>query len=124
MKSPEFGMPRRTVSRSGPRGAWRTAAALLRAKPARTPDAWANEQRVLPPGNAEPGPWRSDRTPYMIPIMRACYDIAYKEVVAVLSAQSGKSEGFYNVMGHRLDDDPVPVLYIGPTQKYVESVSN
>lgn len=59
----------------------------------------------------------------MVAIVRACVDVRFKMVIGVLPAQSGKSEGAYNVIGHRLDDDPVPILYIGPTQKYVESVS-
>jgi len=56
--------------------------------------------------------------------MRACASPLYKRVVAVLGAQMGKTESVFNVMGHRLDDDPTPMLYIGPTQKLVESVSN
>jgi len=35
-----------------------------------------------------------------------------------------KTEGIFNVMGHRLDDGPyVPMLYIGPTEKQARSVS-
>ncbi len=36
----------------------------------RTPDEWADAERVLPKGSAEPGPFRSKRTPYMIPLPR------------------------------------------------------
>lgn len=60
----------------------------------------------------------------MTPIVQACADSRFKRVVAVLAAQMGKSEALFNVIGHRLDDDPVPIIYIGPTQKLVESVSN
>lgn len=42
----------------------------------------------------------------------------------VTASQSGKTDALINVLGHRLDDDPVPILYIAPTQKLVESVSN
>lgn len=96
----------------------------LRPPPPRTGDQWADQCRILPPGSAEPGPWRSRRTPYMIPIMRACADPSYRRVVAIMGAQMGKSEALFNVIGHRLDDDPVPVLFIAPNQKLAESVSN
>jgi phage terminase large subunit GpA-like protein len=60
----------------------------------------------------------------MIPIVRAAASVKYKRITAVLCAQSGKTEGLLNLIGHQLDDNPKPVLYIGPTQKAVESISN
>jgi len=60
----------------------------------------------------------------MIPIMRAMVDPRVRRVVTVCGAQMGKTEGFWNVIGWRLDDDPAPILYIGPTQKLVESMSS
>ena len=60
----------------------------------------------------------------MIPIMRAMSDPRVRRVVTVCGAQMGKTEGFWNVIGWRLDDDPAPILYIGPTQKLVESMSS
>ncbi len=35
----------------------------------------------------------------------------------------GKTELGFNIIGHRLDDDPVPIIYVAPTQKLVESIS-
>jgi phage terminase large subunit GpA-like protein len=58
----------------------------------------------------------------MIPIVRACYDPAYRQVVAVLASQTGKTDNLLNVIGHRVDDDPVPILYLGPTRNNVERV--
>jgi phage terminase large subunit GpA-like protein len=59
----------------------------------------------------------------MVPITRACASPSYSRVVAVLGSQMGKTEAMWNVLGHRLQDDPAPVLYFGPTQKLVESYS-
>ncbi len=53
--------------------------------------------------------------PYMIPILRACSDPRFRRIVVVCGAQMGKTENLLNVLGHRMDDDPVPLLYIGPT---------
>lgn len=38
-----------------------------------------------------------------------------------MGSQMGKTDGCQvNVIGHRLDDDPAPILYIGPTRSIVE----
>lgn len=58
----------------------------------------------------------------MIPIARACAAGGHKRVFAVTAAQSSKSQTAFNVIGHRLDDDPVPVLYIGPTKTNIVKV--
>lgn len=58
----------------------------------------------------------------MTPIGRAISDSLYPTVVAVMAAQMGKSEMMLNVIGHRLDDDPVPILYIAPTKSFIEGV--
>jgi phage terminase large subunit GpA-like protein len=60
----------------------------------------------------------------MVPIMRAFSDPSYRRIVAVMGAQMGKTEAFWNVIGWRLDDDPTPILYVGPTQKLTESMSS
>lgn len=102
---------------------WKDSADIMRPPPLRFPDEWADSCRKLPPGSAEPGPFRSNRTPYVIPIVRACVDPRYRRVVVVMGSQMGKTDGIQlNLIGHRLDDDPVPVLYIGPTRSNVEKV--
>lgn len=98
------------------------ASSLLRPPPGRTPDQWADANRVLPPGSAEPGPWRSSRAPYTIGPARASVDPRFAHVYVCMMAQGGKTAGTLNVIGQRLDDDPAPVLYIGPTRNNVISV--
>lgn len=39
-----------------------------------------------------------------------------------MGSQMGKTDSQVNALGHRLDSDPVPVMYIGPTRKFVERV--
>lgn len=55
---------------------------------------------------------------------RACTNPKFKRVIVVCGSQMAKTESMFNVMGHRLHDDPAPILYIGPTQKLVESYSD
>jgi phage terminase large subunit GpA-like protein len=39
-----------------------------------------------------------------------------------MGAQMGKTAGLLNVIGHKLDDDPAPILYIGPTKSNIDGV--
>lgn len=58
----------------------------------------------------------------MIPV---CEEIAagdYEKIVLVCGSQMGKTEALLNTVGHRLDDDPVPMLYIAPTKSFIEKV--
>jgi len=102
----------------------KTAAGIIMPPRMRTADQWADDERILPPESPEPGRWRSDRIPFMIPVMRAFSDPRYATVVVVCGAQMGKTESIFNIIGHRFSDGPyVPVLYVGPTEKQVRSVS-
>lgn len=59
----------------------------------------------------------------MIPVMRAERNPAYKRIVVACGSQMGKTDSLLaNLIGYRLDDDPVPALYLGPTRSFVESV--
>jgi phage terminase large subunit GpA-like protein len=84
---------------------------------------WADENRILPPGSAEPGPWRTVRTPYLVPILQACAEPRYRRVVVVMGSQMGKTEALLNVIGHKLDDDPAPTIIVCPSQRLAESMS-
>ena len=95
---------------------------MLQPPPNRTPDQWADDCRWLPQGSAESGRYRSARTPYCIAVVRACVSTAYKRVVVVMGSQMGKTSSLFTVIGHRFDDDPAPVLYIGPTKSNIEKV--
>jgi phage terminase large subunit GpA-like protein len=98
-------------------------AKLLRPPRATSVSEWANENRILPRGSAEPGTWRGSRTPYLEPIMSAAIDPRYKRVVLVAGSQLGKTELLLNLIGYRMDIDPAPVLFISASQRLAESVS-
>lgn len=38
----------------------------------------------------------------------------------VISAQSGKSESFLDIIGERMDTSPVPMIYVGPTKQFLQ----
>lgn len=99
-----------------------SAASIIEPPPKRNACDWADANRILPPGSPEPGPWRSSRTPYAIPIAEACSRSATRECVVVMGSQMGKTELELNILGHRFDDGPrLPALVIGPTEKWARS---
>ncbi|MFP4004874.1 MAG: terminase gpA endonuclease subunit, partial [Alphaproteobacteria bacterium] len=88
--------------------------------PERHTDEWAASSRVLPDDAAIPGPFEPSLTPFMVPFMRAFDDGLYVTVVLVCGSQMGKTDSVANVMGRILDDDPSPLMYVGPTRTFVE----
>lgn len=92
---------------------------MLRPSPKTTPDQWARTNRRYPPTSGFPGPRDPGFTPYMIPFARAVASRRHRKVVMVVSAQSGKTESFLDLIGHRLDQAPVPILYVGPSKQFI-----
>lgn len=77
---------------------------------------WADKKRRLSPeSSAEPGPWRTSRTPYLKDPMDAFTDPKIELLVMVASSQVGKSEFELNSIGYIIDQDPSSILYIHPT---------
>lgn len=77
---------------------------------------WADKKRRLSPeSSAEPGPWRTSRTPYLKDPMDAFTDPKIRLLVMVASSQVGKSEFELNSIGYIIDQDPSSILYIHPT---------
>lgn len=80
-----------------------------------TVSEWAAEHRVLSrESSAEAGPWRNERTPYMVEPMNAFSDPRVREISVVAMSQVGKSEMELNIIGYIIDQDPGSVLYIQP----------
>lgn len=77
---------------------------------------WAeNKRRLSPESSAEPGPWRTSRTPYLKGPMDAFTDPKVRRIVMVAASQTGKSELEMNCIGYIIDEDPGSILYIHPT---------
>ena len=77
---------------------------------------WADQHRRLPKkSSAEPGPWRTDRTPYLREIMD-CFSSRsdVEEVVFMSAAQIGKTEALLNALGYFIDHAPGPIMLVWP----------
>lgn len=80
-----------------------------------TVSQWAEKYRVLSrESSAEAGPWRNERTPYMVEPMDAFTDAKVRQIAIVAGSQTGKSEVELNTIGYIIDQDPSSTLYIQP----------
>tara|TARA_R110000751_G_scaffold307850_1_gene432701 strand:+ start:14201 stop:16189 length:1989 start_codon:yes stop_codon:yes gene_type:complete len=94
---------------------------MVKAPPPRTSDEWARDKRIMPPAAPVPGPFNPDSNPYMKPVAWAFAQPQFRRVTFVMGTQMGKSVTMENVVGHRLDEDPTPVLYVTPTKPLITS---
>ena len=77
---------------------------------------WAeNNRRLSAESAAEPGPWRTERTPYLREPMNAWTDPKVRHIVMVAASQVGKSEFMNNCIGYVIDQDPGSILFVHPT---------
>lgn len=104
------------------RGAARLNKAMRKALAGMTPPddltvtQWAEaKRRFSAESAAEPGPWRTERTPYLREPMDAFTDPKVRHIVMVAASQVGKSEFLNNCIGYIIDEDPGSILFIHPT---------
>lgn len=77
---------------------------------------WADKYRRLSAENsAEPGRWKTARTPYLKEIMDAFTDPRVHHIVVAASSQVGKTECEMNMLGYAIDIDPGPIMWVMPT---------
>lgn len=93
------------------------AAAILAPPPQITVSQWADQNRILTAdaGAVEPGPWRTDRVPYLREIQDALGDPTLRRVVFMKSSQVGGTECGHNWLGYIVDQAPAPILALYPT---------
>lgn len=95
--------------------------AMLRPPERLTVSQWADRHRYLPPGdNADPGPFRTALTPYMREPMDATAEPDVPQVIFIKCARVGGTEAINNAIGHTIDEDPMPMMYVQPTREDVE----
>lgn len=98
---------------------------VFRPSPRLTLSEWADSYRMLAKENSpEPGPWRTDRVPYLREIMDAVSDPEVEQVVVRKSAQVGYTEGVLNnAVGYFIDQDPSPIMVVQPADGDAEKYS-
>jgi len=89
----------------------------LRPEPMLRVSEWADEHRMLSSkASAEPGRWRTGRTPYLRePMDELSTSSAVQRVVMMFASQTGKTESGSNWLGYVIDHAPGPMLLVQPT---------
>ena len=99
------------------------ARAGLRPEPRLTVAAWADTHRMLA-GGAEPGRWRTVRTPYLRAVLEALsVTSAVRRVVVMKGAQLGFTEAAVNWLGYVIHHAPGPFLFVEPTVELAKRLS-
>ncbi len=89
-----------------------------------TVSEWADKYRILDAKtSAEPGPWRTLRTPYLKGIMDAFNDPDIEEIIFAKPTQVGGTETLNNIVGYVIAQDPSPALIVYPTLELAEFTS-
>jgi phage terminase large subunit GpA-like protein len=93
------------------------AARGARPDPVLTVAEWADQYRTLSQrASAEPGPWRTDRTPYLREIMDCLSPSSLVETVVLMKgAQVGGTECGNNWIGYVIHQAAGPMLAVQPT---------
>ena len=97
----------------------------LRPERALTVSEWADKHRRLSSkASAEPGPWRTSRTPYLRePMDCLSSNSTVQRVVMMFAAQTGKTESGSNWLGYVIDHAPGPMLLVQPTVEMAKRLS-
>lgn len=90
-----------------------------------TVSEWADKHRRLSSkASAEPGPWRTGRTPYLRePMDCLSSNSPIQRVVMMFAAQTGKTEAGSNWLGYTIDHAPGPLLAVQPTVEMAKRLS-
>ena len=97
----------------------------LRPDPVLTVSEWADTHRRLSSkASAEPGPWRTNRTPYLKePMDCLSTNSGIQRVVMMFAAQTGKTESGSNWLGYVIAHAPGPMLLVQPTVEMAKRLS-
>ncbi len=102
-----------------------TSLESLRFEKELTVSMWSDSHRMLSGrASSEPGPWRTNRTPYLRGIMDALsISDPVQRVVFMKGAQLGATEAGSNWMGYIIDHAPGPLLAVQPTVEMCKRLS-
>ena len=90
-----------------------------------TVSEWAEKYRVLDSKtSAFPGPWRNEKTPYLVGIMDEFRNYETEEIIFVKPTQVGGTEVLLNALGHIIHQDPSPTMVVYPSEELAKSISD
>jgi len=104
---------------------WKGFFSVFKALPEMSVADWAEYRRVLPSESSSmPGPWRNERTPYLVEIMKELSPTSRTKEVAICKGhQVGATEAAINWLLCSVDLQPGPFLILQPTIKTAKKFS-
>ena len=96
----------------------------MKPPPVLTVSEWADQFRIVAQPSPAPGPWRTDRTPYLRQVMDCLSPMAAARTVAVeKGSQLGATEAGLNWLGYKMHQYPSSFLVVLPSQGVAEEWS-
>src|ERR1017187_368513 len=96
----------------------------LKPPPVLTVSEWADQYRIVAQPSPAPGPWRTDRTPYLRQVMDCLSPMSAARTVAVeKGSQLGATEAGLNWLGYKMHQYPSSFLVVLPSQGVAEEWS-
>lgn len=68
------------------------------------------------------GPWRNDKTPYLVGIMDEILNYETEEVVFCKPSQVGGTEAILNILAYIVLQDPAPTMAVYPSDSLADSI--
>lgn len=102
-----------------------TIADAYKPRPIISVDEWADKNRMLSSmSSAEPGPWRTERFPFLRPIMQDLSATSpVQEIIVMKGAQVGLTEVGLNWIGYIIDITPTSMMLVMPNDKVLKKNS-
>jgi phage terminase large subunit GpA-like protein len=96
----------------------------LKPDPILTVSEWSDQFRILPPASAEPGPFRTRRTPFMKEISDKLSSSNPAQIIFFQKcSQISGTETGNNWVGYTIDIAPSAMLYVMPTDTMMKNCS-
>lgn len=87
-----------------------------------TVSEFAEKYRILDSRSATPGPWRNNKTPYLVEIMDCLNNPDIEEIIFVKPTQVGGTEALLNMLAYIVCQDPAPTMAVYPSDELGERV--
>lgn len=94
----------------------RAASTAIRPSEKLSVSEWASKYRYLNNPGSYVGMWDHDKTPYMREPMDETASLEFTGLIFAGPARTGKSDSFFNVLGHTAHTDPTDWIYYAMTE--------
>jgi len=94
-------------------------------QPKKLISSWVQDHRIMPPGTPYPGPWKNEKTPYLIEPMDNMSPFSPVVYTSIMKgAQLGFTAAAENIEGYWMEEIPAEILHVSATEKLLEKWSN